>query len=239
MPTVADAKCVMPTGPAAPGNGPTAATATGSTRGAADRTAFNGATSLQKALDEVARAFAGGGRHVTAAEREGAFNGLLKLCIRYSDEPRPKTLLAAVIEATPHPTLRQCAARAKGQRIVDLPAAHLRDGAANEAAERPDLALMLSVTDRALPPATLHLWVGARVMLLLDLNPGCGLYKGQIMIVTEIAQYFLTVRYALVHPRFSTSAPHHIPRVKFERSIAGVKFWRRQYPLKLAYPFSM
>jgi len=92
--------------------------------------------------------------------------------------------------------------------------------------------MMEAAKVNGVPSSSLHLWVGARVMLLRNMHVPNGLFNGQLMRVVAINRYVISVK--LLDARYGDEV-HHIPRIKFEAKFGDVPFTRVQFPLRLAY----
>ena len=118
----------------------------------------------------------------------------------------------------------------------ELPAANIRNPDLHDV--DPTAAAMLTddmmeaAVVNGVPSSSLHLWVGARVMLLRNMHVLNGLFNGQLMEVVAINRYVISVK--LLDARYGNDV-HHIPRIKFEAKVGDVPFTRVQFPLRLAY----
>jgi len=92
--------------------------------------------------------------------------------------------------------------------------------------------MMEAAVVNGVPSSSLHLWVGARVMLLRNMHVANGLFNGQLMEVVKLDRYVVSVK--LLDARYGDEV-HHIPRIKFEAKFGDVPFTRVQFPLRLAY----
>jgi len=85
-----------------------------------------------------------------------------------------------------------------------------------------------------LPPSTLQLKVGAPVILLKDLTPSEGLYKGARLVVDRLGQHIISVR--ILTGKFKGN-DYPLPRLPLHSQPGELPFklTRRQFPFRLCF----
>ncbi len=101
-----------------------------------------------------------------------------------------------------------------------------------------NLEVLHSMTPSGMPPHKLFLKVGAPIMLLRNLNARMGACNGTRLIINELSDLIIT---ATIITGTHAGTMIDIPRIKMSPSdqIHGVPFTRRQFPVRLAFAFTI